>query len=471
MKQFLKRLAGFSYGPILGALISFMQIPLLTHFLSVQDYGKAGLFRTLIFQLPNFIYIGLDQAFTREYHVEKDKRNLMQQALIIPLIVGVTIFAVCVFFAKPISAWMFYDAQYYFIVWYGGIWVLSTIVERFFLLMIRMEEKAKEFSNYSLLLKINVFLLTLVLIAIGMRDFRTNVYSLIFGQLLGDLVLYYKYRHLFDLSQFEFDPVLVKRMFKFGLPIMIAVSLSTSLNLVDNLFLRNYSSKEELGIYNGVLSVVNIIGIIKTAFASFWVPTAYRWYDEKKSMKHYKFISDAVLFILTFIFFAIVVGKPIIVMILGAKKYADAQYIIALLCFPHIMYTLSETTTLGIVFSRKTQLNILVSLATFIPSVVINFLLTPSWGYRGAAVASCAANIMFYLARTYFSSRTGFYFSQKKHILSILMMTLVATLNAFPIPYIWAWSFLLGLVVLFIQFGTIQDGISIKRQAHEWDFS
>src|SRR5699024_11400459 len=93
--------------------------------------------------------------------------------------------------------------------------------------------------------------------------------------------------------------------------------------------------------------------------------------------------------------------------------------IMGLLAFPHIMYTLSETTTLGIVFSRKTHYNIFVSIMSLVVSVIINLSLTPFIGFRGAALASTAAYVVFYLARTYFSSRTGFYFGQKKQIITI----------------------------------------------------
>ena len=68
MKHFLKRLMGFSLGPILGAVISLIQIPILTTLLSEAEYGISTLFSTLIVNIPNFLYIGLDQSYTREYN-------------------------------------------------------------------------------------------------------------------------------------------------------------------------------------------------------------------------------------------------------------------------------------------------------------------------------------------------------------------------------------------------------------------
>lgn len=470
MKHFLKRLMGFSLGPILGAFISIAQVPIFTYLLTKEEYGISTLFRTLIVNVPNFLYIGLDQSYTREYHRDSDKRNLMQQAALIPMFIGVILFIVAIIFASPISYWLFDSPEYAYIVWLSGIWVLATVIERFLLLTIRMEEKALEYSKYTLLLKLNVFIVSMALILFGMRDFRVVVFGLLFGQLIGDAVLIFKYRQFFDLSQFKLDPTLVKGMLLFGLPLMLSVSLTSLLNSVDTTMLKTYSTYDELGSYGGAMNVVNIIGILKTAFASFWVPTAYRWYEENKSMAHFKFISDAVLFILTGLFFGLLIFRPVIMLLLG-PNYASSQYLIGLLSFPHIMYTLSETTTLGIVFSRKTYLNIFVSMAALVPSVLINLWLTPTYGATGAAFASCGAYIMFYLARTYFSSRSGFSFSQRKHLMTIAMMSLAAIVNAFPVEHRALITWGLGLLCLLIQWTTIRDAWSIKQSSSEWDFS
>ncbi|MGO4937549.1 lipopolysaccharide biosynthesis protein [Fundicoccus sp. Sow4_H7] len=470
MKHFLKRLVGFSLGPILGALISIIQVPILNRLLGVSEVGKAYLFQSLIVIIPTYIYLGLDQAYTREYHLYENKRKLMQMATLIPMLAGVLLFGIAIGFDQQISMWLFDEPQYDYIVWYGGVWVLATVLERFLLLTIRMDEKAIEYSMFNLLLKLGTFIVSIGLALLGWRDFKVIVYGLIFGQLLGDFLLFYRYRSFLDLRGFSIDWSLLKNMLTFGLPLMVATSLTSSLTAIDNIFIKEYTTSAEVGIYNSAIKIINIIGIIKTAFTSFWIPTAYRWYEQKKSMKHYKFISDIVLLGLTFIFYGILIFKPLMVFLAGGPEYSDVQYIIGLLAFPHMMYTLSETTTLGIVFSRRTYFNILVSVAAFIPSILINITLTPSLGYRGAAMASFASYIMFYLARTYFSKRSGFYFGQRKQLLSIALMGFVAVLNAFPIQHI-AWiNIIFVIVTLAVQIPTIKDAIAIRNTPTEWNF-
>lgn len=470
MKQFIRRLLGFSLGPILGAVLSFVQIPIMTNLLSKAEYGRAGLFRNLLTEIPNFIYVGFDQAYTREYHRADDKRRILQQSIFFPLVIGVLLLLGSSFFAKPLSYWLFKDEGFSYIIWIAGVWVLATIVERFLLLNIRMEEKALEYSRYTLLLKFLVFIVSVALVLLGVRDFRAVVFGMLFGQLLGDAWLFYKYRTFMNFRGFKADWPLMAQLFRFGFPLMLAVSLTSLLNSLDNIFLNQFSTADDLGTYNATRNIVNVIGVLKTSFASFWIPTAYRWYEENKPIKHYKYISDAVLFVLTGLFFGLLIFKKVIIMILGSKYY-DAGFIIGLLSFPHIMYTLSETTTLGIVFSRKTYLNIAVSLLAIIPSLVINYTMTPTWGYRGAATASCIAYVMFYLARTYFSNRSGFGFSQHKQVISILLMLIASSINAFDIAHVEWITLGIGLVTLVVQSSTIMTTLSIRNNPTEWDFS
>lgn len=76
-KDFLKRLAGFSLGPIVGALISFIMVPVQTWIINPDELGKASMY-TMAYSLTSlFIYLGLDQAFVREFNSEENKKNLL----------------------------------------------------------------------------------------------------------------------------------------------------------------------------------------------------------------------------------------------------------------------------------------------------------------------------------------------------------------------------------------------------------
>lgn len=74
-KQFIKRFIGFSMGPILSAIISFFTVPITTYFVVPTEFGKASMYTMALSISSMFIFLGMDQSFTREL-IQKKIKNL-----------------------------------------------------------------------------------------------------------------------------------------------------------------------------------------------------------------------------------------------------------------------------------------------------------------------------------------------------------------------------------------------------------
>lgn len=470
MKILFKRFSQFSFGTILGAIISLIQVPILTHFLLPQEYGRAGLFRTLIVQIPVYLYLGLDHSYSREYYSHDDKNYLVKNSMVLPIFNSLIILLISLIWSSDLSEWLFGSPEYEYIIWLSGIWIIFLIFERFILLTLRMEDKAKEYSLFTLLTKVNSFVISILLILIGMNDFRVIVFGLIIGQLVADILLIIKYKKYVRFSNAKINTKFINQMLVFGIPQMISITLTAGLNALDNVFINIYSNSTDLGIYNVGLSIVSIVGIVRTAFTTFWLPTAYKWEKLSKSIDHYKAISEVLLLFLTICFYLLLIFKPII-KILISEVYFDVIDIIPLLTLPHIFATLSETTTLGILFSKKTHLNIFVGISVFVTSIAFNILLTPILGYKGAAISSALAYCVYYISRTYFSKSTGFYFEQRKHIVSVILMLIMSVLNVIQVPFFSVFIFISLVLTIYYQYPIYREILDIKNNPEKWDFS
>lgn len=470
MNKFIKKLAGFSLGPVLGAIISFITVPVTTFFINPTEFGKASMFSVIQSLVVTLIYLGIDQSYTREYHYEEDKKKLFQNALILPLLASVIFSMAIIIFKGQFSNLLFDSNNYpYVSVWFAMM-LIASVVERFILLSIRMEEKALEYSFFSIFVKVTILVVTILLLLLGNRTFMTVVLATIFGQLLGDAILVLRYRHLFNIKKFSIDQELLKKMFLFGLPLIVAASVSNLLNTSGRLFLRGYSTYHDLGIYNAALKIANLLQIVQSAFTSFWVPTAYRWHKENRDMKHFSFISDALLLIMTLLFFGLLIFKQIAVLILSSD-YGDAQYVIGLLAMAPILYTLSETSTLGIVFSGKSYLNLWVSFLAIIPNIVLNYFLVPLYGTIGAGIATATAYIVFCISRTYFSKKSGFDIAFNKQFINMLLFFVAAIVNTTNQVWVLPVTGIVLILSLLTQSSTVKTMMRIKKNPQEWDFS
>lgn len=470
MEKLLKKFIGFSVGPMIAAVISFITVPIITFFVSPEEFGKASMFTVVQTLMASFIFLGMDQSYAREYHYVENKIKLFQNAVTIPLILSSFFILIGVVFKSQISFFLFEDSNYHDISILFGFMLVFMILERFILLSIRMEERALEYSIYSVTVKVMVFIVTLLMLYYGEKNFLTIVYSTIFGQVIGDILLIVLFKRLFKFNIAYFDKSLIKKMFIFGIPIIIAASLYSLLNTIGRFFLRGNSTFTEIGIYTAALKVSGILTLVQSTFTSFWVPLAYRWNKEEKSMKHYNYMSNLILFIMTLVFFFVVFFKKYIILILS-PEYRQAEFATALLSLAPILYTVSETTTLGIVFSGKSQYNALTSFISIFPAVFLNYLLVPTYGTIGASIATAVSYVFFYFFRTYFSKRCGFNIDTKMQNPIILLLLITSIINALELPNIFIYNILLFIIAITLQFRVVIFTIDIIKNPKEWDFS
>jgi O-antigen/teichoic acid export membrane protein len=453
MKLFIQKLIGFSIGPVIGAFISFITVPLTTYFIDPAEFGKASMFMLFQMILSTFLFLGIDQAYTREYHSVTNKLELFQNSIVLPMLASFVVFVVTALFPHQVSSLLFGSPKYVTASILFGLMIIFMVVERYVLLSIRMRESALEYSILNIFVKLAILIVTLLFVIFIRRDFLAVVYSTVFGQIVGDLYLLARYRKLFAFHHFSLDKVLLKRMLKFGLPLVIATSLASLLNSMDRLSLRAWSTFYQIGIFTATLKIAAVVTIVQTSFTNFWVPTAYRWHSEGKNINYFKIVSDSILLIMSILSIGILIFKDLIIGILSSG-YSDAKYLIGFLCLQPIIYSVSETTCLGIVFSRKSYLNIWVSIVAFIPNVVLNVLLVPKYGAVGAAIATAVSYVFFFAGRTYFSSKNGMNFSVFKHITVFLILLAASFMNTSNFKEVSILNVVLLFILMAVQYST-----------------
>ncbi|MCO7127557.1 oligosaccharide flippase family protein [Sporolactobacillus shoreicorticis] len=450
MKAFIQRLLAFSIGPAGGALIAFITIPVTTHFVSPAEYGKASMFALALTMLSTFQYLGIDQAYTREFNEVDDRKSLFLHALLFPLLFALLFLLVIVLNLDTASHILFGARDQYSAAILLGISLVFITFERFILLSIRMEEKAFEYSMFTIFIKLVILAATLLFVLMIRRDFLAVVYSTAAGQMIGDSFLMIRYRSYFTFRGFHFDRVLLRRMVIFGLPLVVAASASTILNSAGRLALRTWSGFYEIGMFTAALKIAAVLAVVQSSFTNFWVPTAYRWYSEGRSIRAFQAVSEGTLLFMSVLYFGILLFKDQLMFLLS-PQYVPAAGVLGLLCLQPVLYTVSETTTLGIVFSRKSYLNIWVSICSLLPCLIINWLFVPHYGVLGAGLATGISYVLFFWSRSYFSSKNWTGFSLAKHYSVVALLLAAGVLNAFHFRFMVLANLGMLLLVVLIQ--------------------
>lgn len=427
-KQFIKRFIGFSMGPILSSVVSFFTVSLSTYFIAPQESGKVSIYAMVLSVSSMLIFLGLDQSFTRQFNVENDKKKLFINAALPPLIFSVFIGFVGMFFYKPLSIMIIGEVDQLMMI----LLALSlplTVIERFNLLLIRMQEKAKLYSFFNVMNKL-IYAIILIPYLIFIESTFKSIIIVTFCVLLAMCVIEFIFTREYWLNNVKFDKQLLKEMFKYGLPLIPATIVIAILNSMDKIAIKYWSTFYEVGIYAIAMKIVSVVSIVQGAFCTFWVPTAYKWYEDKVPGEQFIKVSNMLMCVMTSLFVGIVLFKDIIIKILS-PEYISAARVVPFLVLLPVMYTVSEATCLGISFSRKTAYNIVISLAAVIVNFVLNFLLVPRMGAVGASIATGVSYIVFFWMRTLISRKLWFKFKIKLYGLDIFGMVVLAYTSVF----------------------------------------
>ena len=405
MKALLKKFGSFSLGPVIGALLGFLTLPLVTHFITLDEYGRTSMFFTAQNTVSLLVYLGLDQAFVREFHLEKDRMSrLLSNALRIPLLLSLLLSAVLLLWSDWFSVLLFDNPGERLAIAALAALFPFMVIEQFTMLKIRMEENGVLYSLFSILLKAWTLLFTLLLLFRWERSFRSVILAATLAEIVNSVTVMAVSLRKMELFRQETDLALQKRMLRYGLPLVPAYAIGWILSSMDRVMLRAISTYEELGLYTGAFKIVAVMGVLQTCFTLFWTPVAIRWYEQKEPLRCFDAVCRLVAVLMTGIGLLVLLCKDLVAFILGAN-FREAIYIFPFLLLYPIMYTESETTMLGISFSRKTSYNILVSGVAAAVNLALNMLLIPIWQGKGAAVATGLSYVVFFWMRTLVSGK------------------------------------------------------------------
>ncbi|MFE5364396.1 lipopolysaccharide biosynthesis protein, partial [Bacillus cereus] len=141
----IKTFIGFAVGPLGAALINFLTIPITTWLISPEEFGKTSLFLLMQTLATAIIFLGMDHAYVREYNERLDKKELLFNCTVFPLLLSVFICINLILFSNELTPLIF-QGQSQLVIILFAIWLPFITIERFLLLNIRMEENGFLYS-------------------------------------------------------------------------------------------------------------------------------------------------------------------------------------------------------------------------------------------------------------------------------------------------------------------------------------
>jgi O-antigen/teichoic acid export membrane protein len=403
----LKTFALFAIGPIGTALLGFVTLPLMTWLYTAEDVGRIGMLNIAISFSILLFSLGLDQAYVRQYYEEKSKDSLLKLSILPGFLLLLLTCGVLYFSPYSLSSVLF-DKIDPVVSITTAIILLACFISRFLSLILRMQEKGLAYSLSQ------VFPKLMTLIAIGYFFFfcnRHDFIQLVLANAIGYfcvllILLLNTQKDWLPAIKSKFNYAKLLEMLSFGFPLILGGLSFWGITAMDRVFLRTYSTFEELAVFTVAVSFASAASIIQNVFSTVWAPMIYKVSDNQE--KGINLVKEASKYILIVVVSLFCLGGLFswIVDLLLPVEYINVKYIlIACLGFP-LLYTLSETTVVGIGISKRTVFSMLASLLALLVNLFANYFMVPKFGASGAAVSTCITFWFFLILRTEFSILT-----------------------------------------------------------------
>lgn len=468
----LKYISSFAIGPIISAAFGLITIPFLTWFFSVEDIGRFTMVQITLGLTVSLLSLAMHQAYVREYHEQDDKTVLLKASMAPGLLL---LFLTIIFtVVSPISvSKLLFGIESGWLTALMLMSVIATFFLNFLSHVLRMEERGLAFSLTQIMPRMALLIFIGIIILLDLPGnflvlLSSNSLSLIATLSCFILLTFNSWKNIFKVS---LNLSLIKEMLKFSLPLVAGGLAYWGLTAIDRFFLRALSGFDELGLYSVGVTIVSAVGVITAVFSNIWHPTVYRWVKEGidpkrvQSVIEFMTIGFSIIWSITGLFSWIL---PVFL----PPEYGDIAFlVIASIAMP-LFYLLSETTVVGIGISRRSGYSMLASIAAVIVNAVLNYLLIPSYGAAGAALATCYSFLVFFIVRTEASSYLWVSLPRLKIYIIVSLYLIVTTalfvctkiINSnYSILFSFLWIILVFLSMILYKKRTAQALFYIKN--------
>lgn len=441
--NYLKKLASFSIGTLITALISALSIPVFTRILNPSDYGEVNLFITIGTIIGVISLGGFDQGFIRFYSNSK-RINLFIRSLILSSFFLIGSSLLITFISVQNKELFSFNNSAMILILY----VAFTVILRYFTLILRMQQEGLKYSVIQVLTKLFEFITIFIFLSYWNNSTVYYLIGIILSQLIVIIVALFITNNFWETNDSDKKKIENNDLLSYSIPLLFAGIITILFQSADKLIISNYLSLTELGIYIAAFKIVALLNILQTTFTLLWTPVSFEKYHE--NLNNRDFFAQISSYVTMFMFLLaglIMIFKEYIVLMLGSE-YREAVLLIPFLIFIPVMFTISETTVIGINFKLKSYWHILISSIILVFLISLMVFLIPNFGLIGAAISINLSYVLFFYLRTFI----GFYYYRYElkltsiTILIILFYLWIIVLYLYPNFY----NLMVGGIIYFI---------------------
>lgn len=383
----------YGLGGAISKFIGFLLLPLYTRLFSPADYGTLDVIVTVTSLAGIVLTAGMETALSYYFFRLEDpaeRRRTITTAAAYLFGMNAAVAAVIWAFATPLTATLFGGAENALYLRVAILALPFSSLVTLNLNLLRLSRKPWRYLSLSIPHLLTTVAFNLYFVAwlrVGVIGvFYTNVIAAVAFAIVGLAVN----RGLFGLVV---SLPRLRQLLRYGLPLVIGGLSMWSINYLDRYFLLRYSSLEEIGQYAVGLRIASLIAFVTTAFRTANAPFQFEVSANDDAPAVYSRTLTYYVLLTSVLCVAVALFARPLLSLLATEQYFGAARVVALASFSAVAYGLYQIVSVGLLVTKRTGLVGMATGAGAAVNVLYLFMLVPSLGIFGAALATLMTHL------------------------------------------------------------------------------
>lgn len=390
----------FTLPNILSRLISFFIFPVISHFITPDDYGILSMSIVLsgainaLFTLSVNNYIYKSVKLNGEENAKKDiKTSYTVTFFCTTLLIILYIFI----------AFIFFEINKFLLL--SSALIILVYIDFFFCAYYRDYYRATNNAKGFAIADIIKVILFPMFTIIALKWLGFGVYSILIGNIAAlSLSILYNIKSSGLFFQKEkissiFDKEHLKTVYIYTLPYVVYTFAQMLLTSSDRFIIGISWSSYDVGIYATAFTIATILGTVGIAINNNLIGVFMKSNDQIKLQKSINLYARFIVLL----FFALMFGSSTFLQVFMNEKYWEAAPYISILLIGQLFscFQLICMNVLGIITFKTKIIPITTAISTIF-NVCLNIILVPIYGlYAACIISSCSFVLQFVISHSY----------------------------------------------------------------------
>lgn len=262
----------YGLGGMLNRVISFLLLPLFTHYLSTEDYGVAGMLQIISVFLVAVFSLGIGGSLSSCYYRESSpegRRGAVMTAVVMMVLSCAAMLAASLPFSRFIAAHWLSDTDWTDLAAVSLVTTALSILVQPFVYSLQFEGRSSLFVALSAATTLITAFCSIAAVAWLGMGLRGWILSQLISQVLG-LVLYAA--PFFRLGIPGINRPLLKELLKLGLPMIPCFGCMYVIQQGNRYAVEHFHGLGSLGIYTCAASLATVSSLAVSSFQNAWTP-------------------------------------------------------------------------------------------------------------------------------------------------------------------------------------------------------